>query len=650
MNLTDCSQLSPYKCYKQAQQILHSTTRASNPNWYSDALATETQLHIFIGSDTGAISYIHNQKEGSWTKGPNLTPQLMRSYEQLEEVLDALIEAEVKSKHPALGITLYIADEFATAELGEEHQNPAELENLRQLIIDDPTAVLNDSTLSNETHSWRLFPYPGADGSKAFATAISFSRVHEEFMQNARNYGIAKDTPVLTRAVSAPLCTITALPWLLENIPPNGFVTALHYPRFTVLAFFNPKGDLIFIRTLQHHGNSPYPANIGNAIMITANSLELEKPHIFILPMAGRPPEGMSSILSNAAPGSAIITLSPTSSPLHIPTAPNSAPKSDLPGVTRAWKWSDLHATPAEESTPELAEDTPSSAIPGVTRPWKIQDMEAVSMLQQVRLEVVAVTNPPAASQSTLASTHTFSTLISEMWPIQDFLPNSKEQVALYPDATGMRILAFSKYFKLLGTVATLCFAAYTVWQLWTFRQNDAWTFEPELAAQELNMLQQRQTQFESIQNIMQPRAAAWSHMELLFHLFPKNSRFKIKSFKYDINPNKIIDPNSLGFIKKVTIQGLADEQAITQLNLLNSDSEKSKLFTAISDAIQDPSLKLEPISRIPEININTQKNPRYSQQSETHLDTSYPSSFSLEILQSYNPGDLLSFQLSANP
>lgn len=642
MDITDCSKLSPYKRYQQALSIFNTTSRASNPHWYTDALAIETQLHVFIGSDTGAISYILNQREGSWSKGPNLTPKMMSEPDQLEEVLEALIETEVKARKPALGIILYIADEFNTAELGQDYQNPAEVTELRDLIIEDPSAVLDDRTLSNDTHTWRIFPYPGAAGGNQFATAISFSRRHENFITNARAYGEKNNIPIRTRAISAPLCTITALPWLLEKTPDNGFVTALHYPRFTVLSFFNNAGDLVLIRTLQHHGNMAFPPNIGGAIMTTAHSLELTNPHIFILPMAGRPPEGMSETLTTSMPNSQIITLSPTSSPLHIPTAPNSSPKNDLPGVTRAWKWSDLHAVPAEEATPEQAEKTPESAIPGVTRPWKIQDMEAVSMLQQVRLEVVAITNPPAASQSALASSHTFSILIGEMWPIQDFLPCSKEQRALYPNALEMRMLKLSQYLKLAGIAAAAGFICFTGWKYWQTRQHEAWDYKPELAAQKLVLLKNQEKEFVLYEEVMKERSKAWTTMESIFYIFPPEANILLSNFTYNIAKLSDFRSDRVGFVKNNKITGFAPYESLDYLNRLNTEAGLKGIYAAIAEATNDESFVLEPGDRLPQINLQTEENRSYNIDAQPGSKNSFPYIFTLNIKQPYSSEDAL--------
>ncbi len=139
MNLSQPDSISFKQRFKQAKKLLKQTSRANNPNWYADALAVNIQLHIFVGSDSGAISYIRNTESGAWAKGPNISPEMEEDPSLLKPVLDGIIaEYLSEAKAPGLGVILYVADEFSTAELGPEHQNPAEVEELRKLIKENP--------------------------------------------------------------------------------------------------------------------------------------------------------------------------------------------------------------------------------------------------------------------------------------------------------------------------------------------------------------------------------------------------------------------------------------------------------------------------------------------------------------------------------
>ncbi|MEO1858191.1 MAG: hypothetical protein ABGY95_12620 [Rubritalea sp.] len=626
MNLSQPDTLSFPQRYRQAKNLLKQTSRASNPNWYTDALAINLQLHVFVGSDSGAISYIRNTESGVWAKGPNISPEMEADPTLLKPILDGIVaEHLADTKNPGIGIILYVADEFSTAELGPEHQNPAEIEELRRLIKENPRSILEDHSISNESHSWRLFPYPGAASGQPFATAIAFTRRHEPLMQEFRNFGYLNNIPIRTRAISAPLCAISALPWLLEQKPENGFVAIYHYPRFTVLSFFNTHGDLILIRTLQHHGNIPFSPQTASAIMTTTASLEIENPHIFIIPMAGATPKGLSHSLSSMLPNSQVITLSPTSSALHIPTAPTAASVSNDLGVTRPWKWSDLTAQTSVESDPSRA-DLPNSesAIPGVTRPWVIQDMPAVAMLSQVRLEVVSTTNPPSASKSILAESHTFGTLVTEMWPIQDFLPASTLETKLYPDQIEMKLLKWSKWIKVAAAclvVGSLCKLGI---DLSKSTAHPAWGYEATHPELQIFSYRKSANEYDTLNNLLSDRARAWSNMELLTRLFPKEKNVILKDFNYktSIQATNAIN-NRVPVIRTWTLTGSANSEGRDYLETLNSTAGMVKVFEKTYQGTLDESFDMSIPGRKPRPDIQIKrahKSRRGSTSTPTHL------------------------------
>lgn len=648
MTLSQPDSLSFGKRYKQAKQVAKETSRADNPNWYADALAIDLQLHIFVGSDSGAISYIRNVESGAWAKGPNISPEMEEDPSLLKPVLDGIVSEHLsESKKPGLGVILYVADEFSTAELGPEHQNPAEVDELRKLIRENPRSILEDHSISNESHAWRLFPYPGAASGQAFATAIAFTRRHENLLQECRDYGNDNNLPIRTRAISAPLCAISALPWLLEQKPENGFVALYHYPRFTVLSFFNVHGDLILIRTLQHHGNVPFSPQTASAIMTTAASLELENPHVFIIPMAGMPPMGMSDSLSSMLPNSQVITLSPTSSALHIPTAPSEAAKASDLGVTRPWKWSDLTAQAAVESDPTQAELPESeTVIPGVTRPWKLQDMAAVAMLSQVRLEVVSTTNPPSASNSILAESHTFKTLVEEMWPIQDFLPSPHAEIAIYPDQLEMKILKWSKYLKFAAVAAIGLVAANSIFGVLSKMKDPAWGYEATNPEMSLAAYNKSLNQYRHLDKLLSDRARAWSNMELLNRLFPAGSGTIIK--KYDFN-TRIVSGNATGnqipIVRVWKINGTADNKGRDYLDKLNSSAGMKRIFQKVYQGTHDESFNMKESSRLPLPNIKIKMTPN-ARGSAARRNNDLPFTFDMEITQRLDNKDPLTLPL----
>lgn len=646
MTLSQPESLSFGKRFKQAKQLAKETSRVDNPNWYADAFSINLQLHIFIGSDSGAISYIRTTSTGEWAKGPNISPEMEEDPVLLKPVLDGIVAEHLSEvKNPALGVILYVADEFATAEPGPEHQNPAEVEELRTKIKQDPRAILEDASVSNQSHSWRLFPYPGAASGQTFATAISFTRRHEHLLQECRDYGNQNNIPVRTRAISAPLCAISALPWLLEQKPENGFVAIHHYPRFSVLSYFNVHGDLVLIRTLQHHGNVPFSPQTASAIMTTATSLELENPHVFLIPMAGAAPMGMADSLSSMLPNSQVITLSPTSSALHIPTAPSAAKgKTESLGMTRAWKWSDLTSQTAVENDPSLAANTPDSgtAIPGVTRPWKIQDMAAVAMLSQVRLEVVATTNPPSASNSILAESHTFKTLVEEMWPIQDFLPASEKEQELYPDQIEMKVLKWSKFIKVAATAGVSLALFKAGWDIFSATKDPAWGYVSDDPQFQIIALKKKVGDSNHLNTLLSDRSRGWTTMETLPVLFPENSGVKVSSYNYNaaISPSDASN-KKIPVARNWKITGVADQKGKRLLDKLNTRKGMEEVFKQIKTDTGDDSFNPDLFNRNPIANIEISTGGSRGHHSSAGSKT-YPFKFSMTISQRFTNDDPL--------
>ena len=67
--------LNVLKQFGQACAILRTTSRASNPAWYQEALELNFQLHIRV--DGASIStFYHDRKKAQWSNGPTLTEEV----------------------------------------------------------------------------------------------------------------------------------------------------------------------------------------------------------------------------------------------------------------------------------------------------------------------------------------------------------------------------------------------------------------------------------------------------------------------------------------------------------------------------------------------------------------------------------------------
>jgi hypothetical protein len=271
--------LNVFKQFRQACAILRTTSRASNPAWYQDALDLGFQLHIRL--DGASIStFYHDRKKAQWTSGPALTDEALQDPARLESAAGEALRYARSQGATSLGVILHIADEFATTELKPELDNPAALPELRDAAIHDPASILADSSIQVDHSSWRVLPYPAA-GGEVIGSTITVSKQYAPLMAAMRVAGEKENFPVITHALSAPLVAIMGLNQIIEPSAGKPFVTILQYPWFTALAFFNEHADLRLIRTLQHRGLRR-PTNFRNALATTNASLEFIDPDLFL--------------------------------------------------------------------------------------------------------------------------------------------------------------------------------------------------------------------------------------------------------------------------------------------------------------------------------------------------------------------------------
>lgn len=281
-NIQHPSALNPWQQYHQACSILNNTSRASNPAWYQQACELDFQLHIRPEGPNVYSGYFDRNTD-KWSEGPQLNEDLLHDEEAFQPIVEDILKHALTSNADSLGVILHIADEFATAELNPDFDNPADLPDIRQRAVNEPGSILEDATIDKEAQSCRVIPYAAA-GSATIGTSILINREFAPFAAALRGMGEKNNFPIITQTVSAPLVAIMGLPTILPGQPDKPFVTILQYSWFTALAFFNEHADLKLIRTLQHRGIRQ-PNNLRNALFTTSTSLEFLDPDLYIVPL-----------------------------------------------------------------------------------------------------------------------------------------------------------------------------------------------------------------------------------------------------------------------------------------------------------------------------------------------------------------------------
>ncbi len=586
--------LNPLQRFRQAGSILRGTSRAANPAWYQSALELDLQLHLRVDGNR-LDSFLFDRRSSQWTAGPVLHESIATDLAQVPAFADQVIDSARKSGTQAIGVILHIADEFATSELKPELDNPGALAELRHTIESDPKSILDDSSVSATESSWRLVPYPAA-GSEAIATTVCISRHWAGFIDELRKHGEARNFPIVTRGISAPMVTLLALPDLKQDEITRPLIAVLPYPRFTLLAFFNEHGDLRLLRTLQHRGQRR-PTNLRHAASTTAAALELSDPEVFLLTIGDQADPQLAADLQLVFPAASIHEID--------------------------WSGTPYHAASSGEGCPE-----PMIATALATTP-----------------------------SSPLASSHTFTVLRGDGWAVQDFLPVAKEAAEVYPTRGEMKLLRSARYARLAFASAGVLALAWTGLQMVDMIRKPEWAFDAKTAQsqqQRLAFLATERARLDHWDNLLEDRSKAWASMELLGGLFPDKSGFLAKTFNHTARPDSAPGQAKVGFVREWKITGLAREEALERLAILNSRDGISSIFNGVASLTGNASFRTDLPSRSLVVNVRTLENGNYRPapiDESSRLDEStYPYSFDLTIQQRFESSDAMAVTSAKAP
>ncbi len=356
------SSLNAYQQFRQACSLLSETSRAVLPAWYQEALDLDFQVHI-RHDGTSVQAFFFDRAKDEWSDAPPLSEATLTEEEAASTYAQQLLRQVRSLKGTSLGVVFHVADEFATAELKPELDNPAALSDLRETAFSMPREILDDSSVPPEQASWRVVPYPAA-GSEVIGTTITISRRLDPFFSILRSLGDTENFPIITHSLSAPLVALAGLHSRVRKDREKPFVGILQYPWFTVMAFFNEHHDLRLIRSLQHRGIRR-PSNFRHALSTTNASLEFVDPDLYVVPLGSEVDQKVPEDLEKSFSDSLVETVRfPVGGPvpewagetiLSIEAIPEEADGlSHTFGVLRAEKWFLQDFLPAVKETVEL--------------------------------------------------------------------------------------------------------------------------------------------------------------------------------------------------------------------------------------------------------------------------------------------------------
>ncbi len=538
--------MNAFQQYKHTVKLAKTTSRTKNKDWYRDPLELELQVHCYIATDKTADCYLHIKSQRYYEELGQLHLDQLDSDEAVEawvrQILSLPQVAGIKPK--SLGIVCYIADEISLAGLGPEHRDVSLIDELRERMEVDPKEVLEDKTVSEETHSWKLFPYPGAKEGSEYATAVAVSKKWHPLLQRMREYGDTINFPIRTKGLSAPLCAIASLPWCAAPSD-KGVVAIFTYAKFTLLTLFNASSDLMIMRHIPHAQGASLPRNLGPTVFSAATAYELENPEVYVFPLLGQSVEGV------------IISLQ----------------------------------TVMKESDIMLVETSDILTSLGITTP--------------IPLEMLTATQQMDPSTFPLAGNHTFSEFREKNWVLQDFLAPDFLEANNTPDEQSMKLLKLSRILKM---VAALVFIGVTVnagLKVWSEIMSDEWQFKSQKQKAQTMMLQKKIKDYKRWSTLLSDRSKGWVVMEFISRFTPADGSVKLEGVEYSIKPTELggKKKKKTGLEKEWRIQGLANDKGLEYLEAFNTRDVKKmrQLFAEVAretkNPFYDPSVKGRDIS-----------------------------------------------------
>jgi hypothetical protein len=584
--------LNVYKQYLQARRILNQTSRASDPSWYKDALDLDFQYHILVDG-ISVNTFFYNRNTNTWTKGLHLSEDIILDGEKTLALGKALIDQirgykGVKFRH--LGVVVHVADEFATAEIKSKLNNPGALNDLRQLVSEDPLEVLEDSSSSPDQASWRVMPYPAA-GSPMIATTIRISRRLEAFLSTLRDLGNNENFPIITNALSAPLVAVMSLPLVVNTTNNKPFVAVLQYPWFTAMAFFNEHGDLRLIRSLQHRGQR-CPSNFWSSLATTIAALEFEDPDIYLLPLGEQVDTRLSEDLKRHLPHSLIQTV----------------------------HFAELSPLPAWAPEPQLS-------LADVTVKIGETQSHTFSVLREERWFI----------QDFLPASFEDKTLFP-----------TENEIRL------LRYFNIAKKILFFAVVLILLFIGFTVYTYTDKPEWDFNVTQATVVQRKMGTLAAERSRIEHWNILLDDRAKAWATMEMIAQLFPDKSGVLVTGFNHSVRTEPAPKQSKVGFFKEWRITGFVRSESADYLNSLDTREGITAKFAELAKVTHDASFDPTPASRNIVTTLKLSENnrfvPRPIEDVQDSDSTSYSYSFEMTIVQRFDSTDKLAIPITKAP
>ena len=573
------SELNVFQQYRRSVRVAKTTSRMKSMAWYQDPLDLDIQIHCYLKDDTGVTCYLYYKASNVFEKIDDLNLRQLDQREELEKFIDVVLAHDSCRGAKSLGVVFYLADEFSLAGMGPEFRSPSELTSLRDMMSADPKEILDDKTISTESHAWRLFPYAGATTGGEFATAVAVPRNRSATLKILREIGAEKNFPIRTCALSAPLSAIGLVP-LFSNSSDEGAVSLFNYHGFTLMAFFNSQGNLAVMRYMPHPNGAMMPANIGPAIQSTATSLEMEKPDIMVISMVGHEVGDLVSTLQQTIVGAAV-------------------------GILRPEDLIDSYGLPA--------------GCP---------------------LEVIAVTQKIDSEHFPLAGNETFTILHDEGWHTQDFLSADQEEIDMFPDMADMKVLRFGRRVREIAALVMIGVFSYGGYNTFSKVNSDIWKYESVDYKPETQLLTNQLKRYEHWDNLLMDRSKGWVCLELIARMVPNDGSVILKAVNHDVKLKKNNKGDRHGFSKDWVIDGYATDRGIEYLESHCTSEGIRELFLKVAESTENAAYLPTTGQRDITVSLVPRANPSYNSFNGQKAGSAFERTFKLSITQNITSED----------
>ncbi|MDG1358371.1 MAG: hypothetical protein P8P36_09275 [Akkermansiaceae bacterium] len=573
------SGLNVFQQYRRSVKVAKSTSRMKNMAWYQEPLDLDVQIHCYLKDGAGASCYLYIKSHNVFEKFDDLNSRQLEQPEELIKFIDSALSQDVCRGAKSLGVVLYLADEFSLAGLGPEYNKPSELASLRGMMRDDPKAILDDKTISTESHAWRLFPYPGATIGGEFATAVAVPCSRSNTLKILRDIGNEKNFPIKTCALSAPLCAIGLVP-LFSQTNQEGGVCLFNYCAFTLMAFFNSQGDLAVMRYMPHANGAVMPSNIGPAIQSTTTALEMEKPDISVVSMVGNDVGDLSTTLQQSLPDAKV-------------------------GVVGVDDLIDDYDLPI--------------GCPA---------------------EFIAVTQKIDPELCPLVENETNTALREEGWNKQDFLSSDQDEIDMFPDMADMKVLRLGRRVRKIAALLVVAVLSYGGYNTFTKINSNIWKYQAVDHKAETEVLTNELKRYEHWDNLLMDRSKAWVCLELIARMMPADDSVILKVVKHDVRLKKENRGDKHGFSKEWIIDGFATDRGIEHLERHCTSEGINKLFLEVATTTENAAYFPDTGQRDITVSLVPRINPSYNSFNGQKTGSAFERTFKLSITQNITAED----------